>query len=187
MRHCIKILLVIVLLNCSRKIVPFDYAWPGQTVVRYNTGEMKARGVLDSTHLPLKVFLGEWCEYYKHRQIKNFGHYRLGTFTDCCLNSSCENKYNYRVGGWSFLDENGVVRAHGKFEVQKFILKTQCGQKDTVLFGVVNETWEFYDDKGKKIVPNEDMISKIEQTEINGSFGSAIWKVDKRKREVFSE
>ena len=109
-------------------------------------------------------------ERFETGQLKEVGEYEIWSYTNCCMGGLCENIYNYKLGYWMFYYETGELKAKGKFILSKFHVVTSCEDGDEIVFGVVNDSWEYYDENTNNIEPKKEMFFSIESTKSNGDF-----------------
>ena len=69
--------------------------------------------------------------------------------------------------------------ANGKFELNDYYIDTTCEGGDKTIFGIVNDSWVFYDEKGKQMDSNEEMLKVIETTQANGDFSEMLLRANK--------
>jgi len=152
---------------------------------RFEKGEIKAIGEYSEDYLPFyNLRIGEWKEYYTNGNLKEVGKYEIGVYTNCCITGLCENYYNYKSGAWKFYFESGNLKSKGDFNLEKFQINTSCEGGDEIIFGIVNQSWEYFDEKGNEIWPTEELIYSVEATKSNGDFPSLVMSVDKKKGQV---
>lgn len=90
------------------------------------------------------------------------GQFKNGTYTFCGI-VPVENSYNYKNGKWKFWNLNGQLIAEGIYKSNKIKIEDQGGCPYEIIKGIIEkENWNFWDESGNKIPPNEELISRIE-------------------------
>jgi len=96
------------------------------------------------------------CEkYFVH------GQYVDTTYMICSFIPQKHN-YQYRSGRWKYWNYSGQLIAEGVLK-RKVHTDRISGCSFDILEGIIDEnTWEFWNDEGKRIAPSETLIKELE-------------------------
>lgn len=131
----------------------------------YESGEIKSIGAIDEFHKEFNNYrIGFWKEFYRNGILKASGNYKLDTYTQCCTAGICDGFYSYKYGEWKYYYDNGKLKAKGTYRIGKKYKETSCEGGDEINFGFVTDSWNFYDNNGKEIEPDEKDINEIEKS-----------------------
>lgn len=89
------------------------------------------------------------------------GQFKNATYTFCGI-MPVEVRYIYKDGKWKFWNLNGQLIAEGIYKLQNEVVEGEGGCPYEIIEGLINEEeWFFWDEKGIKIKPDEDLIKRI--------------------------
>jgi len=114
----------------------------------------------DSSKSKLKV--GLWTEYYSNGQNKSQGTYQIDSYIQCCTIGHCRQYRNYKTGLWKYYYDNGQIKATGKYKVTKEKTKTSCKGGDKILTSHIDNSWEYFNNKGDKIKQIDNIKLELE-------------------------
>lgn len=90
------------------------------------------------------------------------GEYKTDTYT-FCGSTPIEISYYYKVGKWKYWNFNGQLIAKGSYKPIKIKITDKGGCPYEIIESKINEgNWNFWDEKGNKIKPNNNLIAKLE-------------------------
>ena len=115
----------------------------------------------------LKV--GHWKEYNLNGTLKSEGHFKIGSYVQCCYAGPCNQFYHYRTGIWKYYNDKGVLSYELEFVPTKIHIITNCEGGDDLLFGLVEHIPIEYDD-----IVTTDTIVKHQKVEIDHEIGTIL-------------
>tara|TARA_B110000238_G_C15852571_1_gene321691 strand:- start:92 stop:607 length:516 start_codon:yes stop_codon:yes gene_type:complete len=167
MKQSIILILILISFNCKT----VEKVSEKNAKEYYKTGELKATGLIEEDFSKYSNYRkGLWKEFYKSGKQKESGNYKLDTYTNCCTGGICETYYSYKYGEWLYYHENGKLKAKGIYKIIKKHKKTSCEGGNKINYGVIDNSWKFFDLKGNKIEPTEKNISEIQKRSVLDSW-----------------
>jgi len=165
MRITIYILIFLLFVSCKTTQTKTELPIKNTITEYYKSGEIKSVGTIDDFHKEFNNYrIGFWKEFYRNGNLKASGNYKLDTYTQCCTGGICDGFYSYKYGEWNYYYDNGKLKAKGQYRIGKKHKETSCEGGDEINFGFVTNSWNFYDNKGKKSEPTEKDIAEIEKS-----------------------
>lgn len=136
----------------------------------------------DSIQSDLKT--GEWISYFINTgEVKEKGKYEIGKYLQCCFSGPCEQYYNYKIGDWEYYYATGSLKAKGRYSVKSLKKGTSCEGGATLLFGLTDSLWNFYDEQEQEIEVNDSIRLEYEKV-YDGSFGGGYLIPNHKKDEI---
>jgi len=90
------------------------------------------------------------------------GQFKEGVYTFCGI-VPVETRYIYKNGSWKFWNIKGQLIAEGIYKSISTKIEGEGGCSYEVIEGVADkEKWNFWDENGKEIKPNEGLIKRLE-------------------------
>ncbi|MFC6096448.1 hypothetical protein ACFPVY_07290 [Flavobacterium qiangtangense] len=151
------------LVGCKTKSIEINKT---NTVVEYyKNGNIKSVGnVYDFPKENYDFRTGLWSTFYENGKLKESGNYKLATYVECSVGGHVNGYYSYKFGEWIYFHENGNLKAKGIYKIGTKNIKTSCEGGDNINYGLVDNSWEFYDSNGNKINPTQSDIDKIQES-----------------------
>lgn len=107
--------------------------------------------------------VGNWKEYYPNGQIKSIGSYSIGSYINCGFLGPFRSFYSFKNDLWAYWYENGEKMAEGYYKPKLKHIKTNCKGGDKIYEPTIDQTWQFWDEKGNKIKKDKEIIKNIIQ------------------------
>lgn len=90
------------------------------------------------------------------------GQFKNSKYTFCSI-VPVENDYTYKSGEWKFWNLEGQLIAKGVYEPKTITIDGEGGCPYEMIEGLMNkENWNFWDENGKTIIPDKELLSGIE-------------------------
>ncbi|MGB1207358.1 MAG: hypothetical protein ACPG5B_17050 [Chitinophagales bacterium] len=128
--------------------------------------------------------IGKWLTYYENGQIKTKGKYEIGKYIQCCCDGPCRQYYNYKSGMWKYFYPNGKLLAKGKYDIKSLHLNTSCEGGAELNFGIINDSWKFYNEENQEIAANDSIRIELEKVNDDSFVGSYL--IPNKDREKIS-
>lgn len=94
-------------------------------------------------------------------RINQKGKYQASSFEDCGTGGIEEIDYKFRIGDWIFYHPNGEIKATGKFKTIQTEISSRCDLNEKLTFSIIDDSWSFFDNNGKKNEPSEETINEL--------------------------
>jgi hypothetical protein len=147
------------------KMANDKFAGNDTLILKHDTDSIiksKGKYAIDSENKVSDLRFGEWFAYYENGNIKETGFFAIASYLDCGIGGLERSFYNYKIGKWTYYFENGKVSATGDYQTIKTLIDTRCEGGDSLVFGVINNNWTFYNEQGVQID-----ISEIDVNDFN--------------------
>jgi len=120
---------------------------------------------------------------YTNGQLKEKGKYEDGEYIQCCTGGLCPQSYKYKTEDWEYFYPNGRTKAKGKYRLKSLNLMTSCQGGDDILFGLIDDSWEFYNEENRKIELTDSMRMEFEKVSIR-PFSNTFLIPNKERTEI---
>ena len=114
---------------------------PDQTQIisiKDELGQLTAQGqVAVFEQKPTDIRVGLWKEFFRDGKVRNEGHYKIGSYLQCCPGGTCRQFYYYLTGAWQYFDPNGLLTFAVNFEPEILSISTLCEGGDKLVFGLI--------------------------------------------------
>lgn len=148
---------------------------------KYEDGVIESEGKValskEGNRSELKI--GKWISYYKSGKIRIKGNYEIGNYVQCCYSGPCMQFYNYKTGEWKYYYENGKLEAEGRYIEKSLKLRTSCRGGANVRYGILDDSWTFYDEHENEISISDSMKLRFE--EVENFYGYYVPDIKKRE------
>ena len=158
-------------------------------ITYYPTGEKKNEGhhAFDKNHFPTQLKIGRFVEFYRSGAVKSTGNYEISSYIDCGIAGYEREFYNFKDSTWTYYFENRKVQAKGKYAVIKTKIETRCEGGDSLIYGITNGSWEYYDSSGQKIKePSNAQTQEFEKVTENHNQMETGFRYDRQKQQVIT-
>jgi antitoxin component YwqK of YwqJK toxin-antitoxin module len=157
------ILILVCLFSCKSTKIISETTTKKAEMEFYKNGLLKSIGQVDSDFLSKSARIGFWSEFYENGKLKESGEYASDTYTNCCTAGLCDMVYSYKIGEWNYFYDSGQLKAKGIYKLGKKHINTSCEGGDEINFGVLDNSWEFYDKNGNEIELTEKELKEMDK------------------------
>ena len=158
-------------------------------ITYYPNGEKKDEGhyAFDKNHFLTQLKIGSFVEFYRSGAVKSIGNYQISSYIDCGIAGYEREFYNFKASSWTYYFENRKVHAKGQYDLIKTKINTRCEGGDSLMYGITNGSWEFYDSSGHKInKPSNTERQEFEKVTENHNLMETGFRYDRQKQQVIT-